>query len=77
MVLGGVAAAGCFLAAAGGGDATGSVILGIVATALFVVGFGLVVASSHARGGILAGDPTPTERRNYRSMYRGPQQSAH
>jgi hypothetical protein len=77
MVLGGVAGAGCFLVAAGGGDLAGSVILGALTVALLVIGFVLVVTSSHARGGMLAGDPTPLERRNYRSMYRGPHPSAH
>jgi hypothetical protein len=77
MVLGGVAGAGCFLAAAGEGNAAVSVLLGVVAAAMLIIGFVLVVASSHARGGMLAGDPTPTERRNYRSMYRGPRPSAH
>jgi hypothetical protein len=77
LMVGGVAALGCFLTAAGDHSTTGAIVLGALAGVLFIGGFVLLRVSARRRGGVLSADPTPAERRVYRRMYRGPHRSAH
>ena len=77
LVVGGVAALGCFLTAAGAQSRTDAIVLDALAGILFIGGFWLLRRSAHRRGGVLSADPTPTERRIYRRTYRGPNHSAH
>jgi hypothetical protein len=70
LVLAGIAAAGCFLAAAGRGSAVGAVILSVAAAVLLLGGLGLLAAGSRARGGMLWAAPTASERRHYSDVYR-------
>jgi hypothetical protein len=77
LVLGGVAALGMFLVAAGNGSVAGALTLGLVALACLAGGATLVRVSARRRGGVLSADPTSAQRRRYRRTYRGPYRSAH
>lgn len=77
LVLGGIAALGTFLVAAGSGSAAGALTLGLVALACLAGGVTLVRSSARRRGGLLSADPTAAQRRRYRRTYRRPYRSAH
>lgn len=77
LVLGGVAALGTFLVAAGSGSAAGALTLGLVALTCLAGGATLVRASARRRGGVLSADPTAAQRRRYRRTYRRAYRSPH
>jgi hypothetical protein len=61
LVLGGVAAVGVFLVAAGEGSIASAVILGLVAARYLIGGISLASASARrrrGRGGLLSAEPT-------------------
>ena len=64
LVLGGVAAVGVFLVAAGEGSIASAVILGLVAAGCLIGGISLASASARhrsGRGGLLSAQPTRAE----------------
>jgi hypothetical protein len=65
VVLGGVAAFGVFLVAAGEGLAAQAVLLGSAAAACLTVGFVVLTRSAKRRGGLLRAQPTAAERHEY------------
>jgi ribosomal protein S9 len=77
LVIGGVAALGCFLTAAGRHSTAGAIGLGIATALLLLTGFAILRVSARRRGGLLSAKPTRAERRVYGRMYRGPRRSAH
>jgi hypothetical protein len=77
LVVGGVAALGCFLTAAGRHSTAGAVALAISAGLLLLTGFVMLRMSVRRRGGLLSAKPTRAQRRVYWRMYRGPRRSAH
>jgi hypothetical protein len=77
LVIGGVAAAGCFLTAAGRHSIAGALVLGALAGIISLTGVVMLWASARRRGGLLSAKPTAAQRRVYRRMYRDPNRSAH
>ena len=70
VVLGGVAAFGVFLVAAGEELAAQAVLLGSGAAACFAIGFVVLTRAAKRRGGMLSAEPTAAQRRAYRSRHR-------
>jgi len=77
LVIGGVAAAGCVLTAAGRHSIAGAIVLGVLAGVILLTGVVMLWASARRRGGLLSAKPTAAQRRVYRRMYRNPRRSAH
>jgi hypothetical protein len=71
LLLGGMAAVGIFLSAAGAHSLTMTVVFGVVMAVCFTVGCGVLTVSARRRGGVLNARPTRAEHRNYRARYRG------
>jgi hypothetical protein len=77
LLVGGVAAAGCFLTAAGRHSIAGALVLGALAGIFLLTGVVILLRSARRRGGVLSAKPTKAQRRVYWRMYRGPGRSAH
>jgi hypothetical protein len=70
LVLGGVAALGIFLVAAGEHLTAQAAILALASALCFTAGFVLVTRSAKRRGGVLDAEPTPAERLMYDAEHR-------
>jgi hypothetical protein len=69
LVLGGVAALGTSLVAAGEHLTAQASILASVSALCFLAGFVLLTRSAKRRGGVLGAEPTPAERVMYNAEY--------
>ena len=69
LVLGGVAALGIFLVAAGSHLGAQAAILALASVCLFTAGFVLLIRSVRRRGGLLDAAPTTAERDTYAAQH--------